>query len=160
MMAIQVTHGHPLRFLERLALIYIKLLVTSHLVYFGHWVNPFQILQDFIRLPLCSDILTSTQETYAHKDNDCVLLVKHLANSNSLSQAPITFLPAEFFGKLVQSLQVLPRNALQDRAKKEQLVVGDCGNIFSILTCTTVHYIPSGSKPLHISPKLPCQVTN
>ena len=60
-----------------------------------------------------------TKEHYQQHGNDCVMLVKHLVNSESLSQPPFTFLPADFLGRIQEPLKVLPRNAIQDRAKKE-----------------------------------------
>ncbi|CAK8991492.1 Uncharacterized protein SCF082_LOCUS2681 [Durusdinium trenchii] len=59
------------------------------------------------------------KEDYKHCDTDCILLVKHLVNSQSLSQPPLTLLPAEFLKKIQQELESLPRNILSDRAKKE-----------------------------------------
>eukprot|EP00913_Durusdinium_trenchii_P006545 g6148.t1 len=78
----------------------------------------------FIRrsdLPLYDD----RKEDYKHCDTDCILLVKHLVNSQSLSQPPLTLLPAEFLKKIQQELESLPRNILSDRAKKEFLKTAD-----------------------------------
>ncbi|CAJ1382321.1 unnamed protein product [Effrenium voratum] len=58
-------------------------------------------------------------ESYSMSDADCVMLVKHLVNSVSLSQAPLVFLPESFSSYLKEDLQAMPRNILQDRAKKE-----------------------------------------
>ncbi|CAK9057168.1 unnamed protein product [Durusdinium trenchii] len=60
-------------------------------------------------------------ETYDKSDNDCVLLLKHLVNSESLSQPPLIVLPEAFRSRLQQPVKVLPRNLLADRAKKEFL---------------------------------------
>ena len=62
-----------------------------------------------------------SKENYPHAGNDCVLMVKHLVNSESLSQKPLVFLPASFEGLVKQPLQALPRNLIQERAKKELL---------------------------------------
>lgn len=62
---------------------------------------------------------SQSKEDYKHCDTDCILLVKHLVNSQSLSQPPLTLLPAEFLKKIQQELESLPRNILSDRAKKE-----------------------------------------
>ena len=61
------------------------------------------------------------EEDYEHNGHDCILLVKHLTNSESLSQRPLTLLPAHFAKMLEKPLEVLPRNLLSDRAKKELL---------------------------------------
>lgn len=62
------------------------------------------------------------QEDYPHAEDDCILLVKYLVNSESLSQKPLTFLPAHFVQKLTKPLACLPRNLLSERARKELLV--------------------------------------
>ncbi|CAE7309180.1 unnamed protein product, partial [Symbiodinium sp. CCMP2456] len=56
---------------------------------------------------------------YDAQDGDCILLVKHLTNSGSLSQPPLTILPASFAKRLEKPLEVLPRNLLAERARKE-----------------------------------------
>ena len=53
--------------------------------------------------------------------HDCILLVKHLTNSSSLSQRPMTFLPASFAGRLEKPIAVLSRNLLEERAVREFL---------------------------------------
>ncbi|CAL1129947.1 unnamed protein product, partial [Cladocopium goreaui] len=58
-------------------------------------------------------------EDYPHDGADCILLLKHLVNSESLSQQPLTLLPSSFAAKLVKPLVSLPRNLLSDRAQKE-----------------------------------------
>ena len=45
--------------------------------------------------------------------------MKQLVNSESLSQRPLTFIPADFVQKLTKPLAALPRNLLSDRARKE-----------------------------------------
>ncbi|CAJ1336707.1 unnamed protein product, partial [Effrenium voratum] len=60
-------------------------------------------------------------ENYTHSPEDCVLLVKHLVNSESLSQHPLILLPAAFGEYLKKPLTTLPRNLIADRAKKEFL---------------------------------------
>ncbi|CAK8991031.1 unnamed protein product [Durusdinium trenchii] len=59
------------------------------------------------------------KESYPHLPNDCILLVKHLVNSESLSQSPMTLLPASFQDKVKVGVQALPRNLIADRARKE-----------------------------------------
>lgn len=49
------------------------------------------------------------------------MLVKHLVNSSPLSQSPFVCLPADYLSYLTDSLKVLPRNGLHERAKKESL---------------------------------------
>ncbi|CAJ1415143.1 unnamed protein product, partial [Effrenium voratum] len=56
-------------------------------------------------------------ESYSMSDADCVMLVKHLVNSVSLSQAPLVFLPESFSSYLKEDLQAMPRNILQDRGR-------------------------------------------
>ena len=58
---------------------------------------------------------------YEPHEDDCILLVKHLVNSESLSQSPMTVLPAMALSKLVQPLEMLPRNLISERARKELL---------------------------------------
>ena len=65
--------------------------------------------------------LSQLKESYPHLPNDCILLVKHLVNSESLSQSPLTLLPASFQDKVKVGVQALPRNLIADRARKEQL---------------------------------------
>ena len=69
----------------------------------------------------CWGMVSSFKESYSMSDADCVMLVKHLVNSVSLSQAPFVFLPESFKSYLKEDLQAMPRNILQDRAKKEPL---------------------------------------
>jgi len=63
--------------------------------------------------------MDSNEEDYPHDGADCILLLKHLVNSESLSQQPLTLLPSSFAAKLVKPLVSLPRNLLSDRAQKE-----------------------------------------
>eukprot|EP00435_Cladocopium_sp_Y103_P059149 s248_g21.t1 len=58
-------------------------------------------------------------EKYEKLANDCILLVKHLVNSESLSQAPFCLLPAEFQKYMKDGLAAQPRNLVADRARKE-----------------------------------------
>eukprot|EP00438_Fugacium_kawagutii_P015208 Skav213594 [mRNA] locus=scaffold77:75291:78931:+ [translate_table: standard] len=58
-------------------------------------------------------------ETYPHAEADCILLVKHLVNSECLSQKPLTFAPFDFVQKITEPLASLPRNLLSERARKE-----------------------------------------
>ncbi|CAK9117620.1 unnamed protein product, partial [Durusdinium trenchii] len=58
-------------------------------------------------------------EDYPHDASDCVLLVKHLVNSPSLSQSPLVLLPASFQKLLKKPLEALPRKLVADRARKE-----------------------------------------
>ena len=59
------------------------------------------------------------QETYEKRPNDCILLVKHLVNSESLSQPPLVLLPAEFQKYIQHPVEALPLNLIADRARKE-----------------------------------------
>jgi len=61
------------------------------------------------------------QEDYKHHPSDCILLVKHLVNSPSLSQSPMVLLPMEFHKLLKKGVEALPRKLIADRAKKEFL---------------------------------------
>ena len=64
----------------------------------------------------------SAQEDYVHNPSDCILLVKHLCNSASLSQRPITLLPTTFAKLLEKPVGVLPRNLLvAERTARELL---------------------------------------
>ncbi|CAK9059857.1 Uncharacterized protein SCF082_LOCUS31634 [Durusdinium trenchii] len=58
-------------------------------------------------------------EVYNCSETDCVLLVKQLVNSESLSQPPTVCLPGDFGKRLKAPLEGLPRNLVSDRAKKE-----------------------------------------
>ncbi|CAL1166531.1 unnamed protein product [Cladocopium goreaui] len=58
-------------------------------------------------------------EDYPFHPDDCILLVKYLVNSQSLSQPPLAALPVKFAERLIKNLESLPRNLLSDRAKKE-----------------------------------------
>lgn len=75
--------------------------------------------QEFLTLTILSQHLNGSEEKYDVNDNDCILLVKHLVNSESLSQKPMTLLPVAFASRLTSPLEALPRNLLSDRAKKE-----------------------------------------
>ena len=59
------------------------------------------------------------QETYEKRPNDCILLVKHLVNSESLSQPPLVLLPADFQKYIQHPVEALPLNLIADRARKE-----------------------------------------
>ena len=61
------------------------------------------------------------QEDYSHDASDCILLVKHLVNSASLSQTPMVLLPTSFQKLLKKQVEALPRKLIADRAKKELL---------------------------------------
>jgi hypothetical protein len=61
----------------------------------------------------------SIEEDYNHSPDDAILLVKFLVNSESLSQPPLTFVPAAFMPKMSKAVASLPGNLLSDRAKKE-----------------------------------------
>ena len=62
---------------------------------------------------------TNSKEDYAFHPDDCILLVKYLVNSQSLSQPPLAALPVKFAERLIKNLESLPRNLLSDRAQKE-----------------------------------------
>ncbi|CAK9118245.1 unnamed protein product [Durusdinium trenchii] len=64
-------------------------------------------------------------EVYNCSETDCVLLVKQLVNSESLSQPPTVCLPGDFGKRLKAPLEGLPRNLVSDRAKKEFLKTAD-----------------------------------
>ena len=70
--------------------------------------------------------LTSNDEVYNCSETDCVLLVKQLVNSESLSQPPTVCLPGDFGKRLKAPLEGLPRNLVSDRAKKEFLFLDIC----------------------------------
>lgn len=61
----------------------------------------------------------SMEEDYKHSPDDAILLVKFLVNSESLSQPPLTLVPAAFVPKMSKAVASLPRNLLSERAKKE-----------------------------------------
>ena len=63
----------------------------------------------------------SPEEDYQHSPDDCIVLLKYLVNSESLSQPPVTFVPAAFVQKCTTGLAALPRNLLSERARKEFL---------------------------------------
>lgn len=95
---------------------------VSLLLTFWVW-NSFYPIYGFDSVGLFNELSlithTNAKEDYPFHPDDCILLVKYLVNSQSLSQPPLAALPVKFAERLIKNLESLPRNLLSDRAKKE-----------------------------------------